>query len=59
MQPKRAEEILNSPSTIEVLYQHSPVWIEKIDLQNGIAQVKLLGPGNQIDVPIADLQERQ
>ncbi|MBM7868331.1 H-type small acid-soluble spore protein [Heliobacterium gestii] len=58
MQAKRAEEILNSPSTVEVLYQHNSVWIEKVDPQNGLAQVKLLGPGNQIEVPIADLQER-
>ncbi|KUO50438.1 MAG: hypothetical protein APF76_07190 [Desulfitibacter sp. BRH_c19] len=37
----RAEEILNSPATFEVLYQGEPVWIDSLDPNTQTAKVTL------------------
>ena len=53
----RAQEILNSPDTIPVLYQGSPVWIEKI-LNAESAEVTLLDRQERITVPVSKLVEQ-
>ncbi|KAB2952519.1 H-type small acid-soluble spore protein [Heliorestis acidaminivorans] len=58
MEAQRAEEILQSPDTIEVQYQQSSVWIEEVNRQKETAQVKLLEEGKRIEVPVATLEEK-
>ncbi|QGG49291.1 H-type small acid-soluble spore protein [Heliorestis convoluta] len=58
MEARRAEEILQSPDTIEVQYQQSSVWIEEVDRGKDTAQVKLLVDGKRIEVPVAALEEK-
>jgi len=57
MDLSRAQEILNSPDTIPVLYQGSPVWIEKI-LNAESAEVTLLDRQERITVPVSKLVEQ-
>ena len=57
MQAKRASEILNSPDTIEVLYNNSPVWIDSIDESKQVAGIRLLKTGSVLQVPVSELKE--
>ncbi|EGO64828.1 H-type small acid-soluble spore protein [Acetonema longum] len=53
----RAKEILQSVDMIWVVYQDAPIWIESIDPDAATAQVTILGEGNRVDVPVAELHE--
>lgn len=53
----RAKEILQSVDTIWVVHQDAPIWIESVDPDAATAQVTVLGEGNRVNVPVADLRE--
>ncbi|MGI5880505.1 MAG: H-type small acid-soluble spore protein [Syntrophomonadaceae bacterium] len=55
MDNKRANEIFNSLGVIEVFYQDSPVWIEKIDANR--VQVQNLRTNNHFEVSVYELVE--
>lgn len=57
----RANEILHSSETIEVLHQGEPVWIDSIDEKKGIATVhkRKSGTKEMYQVPIDQLKEVQ
>ncbi|RKD33436.1 H-type small acid-soluble spore protein [Thermohalobacter berrensis] len=57
MDVQRANEILNSPNNIEVLYNNTPVWIEKINSEKGTANVKMLNNNTSIEVNTKNLVE--
>lgn len=52
----RAEEILNSEETIEVLYNKKPVWINNLDPHKKTAQLTD-SDQKSIDIPVQDLIE--
>ncbi|MGQ9754532.1 MAG: H-type small acid-soluble spore protein [Desulfotomaculales bacterium] len=55
---KRAQEIVKSDETINVLLNGSPVWIEGLDTKNQTATVRPLNErGNVFEVPVAELVE--
>ncbi|HHU29805.1 MAG: H-type small acid-soluble spore protein [Bacillota bacterium] len=54
MDKKQAEEILQSGQQVEVQYQDVPVWIENI--QGSMADVKVIGTGKHMTVPLAELE---
>ncbi|MEW6725619.1 H-type small acid-soluble spore protein [Desulforudis sp. 1088] len=55
---ERAQQIVNSDRTIEVLLNGTPVWIEDLDPENRRAMVKPLdGTEKVIDVPVTELVE--
>jgi len=55
---KRAQEIIKSDETIDVLLNGSPIWIESLDTKNQTATVRPLnGGGNVLEVPVAELVE--
>ncbi|MFZ5897600.1 MAG: H-type small acid-soluble spore protein [Bacillota bacterium] len=55
---ERAEQIVNSEKTVEVLLNGVPVWIEDLDPDNRRAMVRPLdGTEKVIDVPVAELVE--
>ncbi|XID92856.1 H-type small acid-soluble spore protein [Paenibacillaceae bacterium WGS1546] len=41
MKPHRAKEIFESADRIEVKLDGTPVWIEKVDVDNGVATVQV------------------
>jgi small acid-soluble spore protein H (minor) len=57
MQAKRASEIINSPDTIEVLYNNTPVWINSVDESKQVAGIKLLETSSVLQVPVSELRE--
>lgn len=52
----RAEEILNSEKTYEVMYNGQKIWINNIDPRKLSAQVTSLD-NEGLEVPLANLQE--
>lgn len=54
----RAKEILDSPETITVVYNGSPIWIEDLDpkKQTALVSSETLTNG-MITVPVENLQE--
>lgn len=58
MKYERAEEIVASTETFEVLYNGIPVWIEHLNPVNRTAHITSDNlPGKEKDVPVADLVE--
>jgi small acid-soluble spore protein H (minor) len=57
MQAERAAEIINSPNTIEVLYNSMPVWIDSVDESRQTASIRLMETGNRVEVPVHELDE--
>lgn len=57
MQYSKAEEILNSPKTIEVLYEGVPVWINSLNSKEQTAKVTLGDSKKIIDVHVSELIE--
>lgn len=54
----RAQQILNSEETFQVMFDGSPVWIESLNLKNQTAKVRPLnGQGNIQEVSITQLVE--
>lgn len=59
MDTKRAKEILNNnSSTIQVLYQGSPVWLETVT-ENNTAVVSFIENHRKEEVPIYKLVENE
>lgn len=55
---KRAQEIINSPETIDVTYKGNPVWIEELFLDQQLALVSSgMFKDGQLTVPVAELDE--
>lgn len=59
MLTNRAMEILNSADVIDVTYKNNEIWIESINQQENMAQIKDLKTSRTTEVPIAELQEGQ
>lgn len=58
MKYERAQEILASPKTIEVLYNGTPVWIEHLNPGNQTAHISSdVLPESERDVPVNELVE--
>jgi len=58
MDYNRAQQILSSEQTIEVLYEGNPVWIESLKQGEKTAKIKFLrGAGAVKEVSVADLVE--
>lgn len=57
MKATRAEEIINSPDVIGVLYRSNDVWLEKVDKGTSKAEVTYMEKGNTITVDIEQLVE--
>ncbi len=59
MNTQRAQEILRSPKTIDVIYQDTSIWITEVDPNRNTAMVKMPEDSNNIvEVPVAELIER-
>ncbi|AZR74627.1 hypothetical protein BBF96_15340 [Anoxybacter fermentans] len=58
MKFERAQEILNSPETIDVTYKGTKVWITNLNASKNTAQVKMPATSNNIiEVPVDQLVE--
>lgn len=58
MQYQRAEEILNSPENIEVLYNKEQIWIHNLNPGNKTAKISFLdSPEEKKQVPVNELKE--
>lgn len=57
MDAVRAKRIIDSPDTVEVLYQGSPVWIENVK-DNNTAEVTILEGKDKVQVPVYMLVEK-
>ncbi len=57
MDTHRALEILNSPDTFLVTHNNHAVWIEEVNTDAGIAQVKDLATCKIRQIPLAQLIE--
>ncbi|MDW7651416.1 MAG: H-type small acid-soluble spore protein [Bacillota bacterium] len=55
MDKDRAEQILQSPDPIDVVYRGKPVWIEGVG--EDTANVTVMGTCRTMDVPFEDLRE--
>lgn len=56
MDSSRAKQILQSPDPVQVLYQGTPVWLEKVK-DNNVAEVTRLDRQDRIEVPVYLLVE--
>ncbi|SFG83843.1 small acid-soluble spore protein H (minor) [Desulfotomaculum arcticum] len=58
MDVQRAQQIINSRETIEVLHNGLPVWIEGVTPGSNTAKVRSLhGKEATLEVPVAELME--
>lgn len=57
MNVSRAKEIMNSPNSVEVLYNNIKVWLENVDETKEVVYVKNLGNNEKIEVKVEDLNE--
>ncbi|AGB20246.1 H-type small acid-soluble spore protein [Thermoanaerobacterium thermosaccharolyticum] len=57
MKFERAEEIYNSPSNYEVIYDGNPVWINSLNPNKKSANIKFLNHNAVMDVPVGFLIE--
>jgi len=54
----RAEEIINSNETIEVLFNNKPVWINNLDPEGKVAQITD-SEQKSLSVPVEELFEKK
>ncbi|MBP2073279.1 H-type small acid-soluble spore protein [Thermoanaerobacterium butyriciformans] len=54
---ERAEEIYNSPSNYEVIYDGYPVWINSLNPNKKSANINFLNDNAVMDVPVGFLIE--
>ncbi len=55
---KRAEEIINSPEKIEVIFEGKSIWIHNLNLKDKTAVISLNNETKEIlDVPVNTLTE--
>ncbi|QAY68156.1 H-type small acid-soluble spore protein [Paenibacillus protaetiae] len=60
MNVERAKQIYNAKETISVKLDGDPVWIEKVDADNGVATVQVgNNPVNTRTVSVFQLQEEE
>lgn len=57
MKLEKAKEIYDSYGVINVSYNSKPIWIEHIETEENIAQVKDLTTDKIIEVHITDLKK--
>lgn len=57
MDVSRARAIIQSPGSIEVLYQGSPVWLERV-LDNNTAEITNFNDNRKDTVPVYLLVEK-
>ncbi|MGC4377021.1 H-type small acid-soluble spore protein [Fictibacillus sp. Mic-4] len=58
MNTARAQQIIESPKEIEVLYNGTPVWLQSVDEAKETARVYTADqPDNEMDVPVRELVE--
>lgn len=57
MKFERAEEIYNSPSNYEVIYDGQPIWINSLNPNKKYANIKFLHDNAVMDVPVGFLIE--
>lgn len=57
MKFERAQEIFNSSSNYEVLYEGNPVWINSLDPDKKTANIKFLNDNATMDVEVGFLRE--
>jgi len=57
MLTNRALEILHATTISDVTYKNNAIWIEMIDEENNIAQIKDLKTNTRNKVPVTELQE--
>lgn len=57
MLSKRAAEIIQSTSNIEVIYKGSSVWINNLNSENNTAYVRDINTKKEMEVPISELNE--
>ncbi len=57
MDHQRAQEIFDSLGIIEVFYQGSPVWLEKINANHVQVQVQDMRTNQRLEVSVHDLHE--
>lgn len=53
---QRAKEIMKSGDIVQVLYQGSPVWLDKVN-DNNVAEVTRLDRKDKLEVPVYLLVE--
>ncbi len=56
MDSQRAKEIMKSGDIVQVLYQGSPVWLDKVN-DNNVAEVTRLDRKDKLEVPVYLLVE--
>lgn len=56
MQESKAEKILHGNKNYKVAYKDKMVWIENIDEKSGEALVSVIGTGEQMRVPVKELE---
>lgn len=55
---ERAQQIFNSPETIEVLHNGNQVWIERLNTAHQTAYISMQTPSEQkLTVPVSELKE--
>ncbi|MFO1445134.1 small acid-soluble spore protein H [Bacillus sp. Bva_UNVM-123] len=58
MDKLRAQEIITSPTMINVTYNGAPIYIQNVDKKNETARIYPLDdPNNEQNVPISSLKE--
>ena len=56
MDAYRARTILNSPDSIQVMHENSPVWIEKV-VNDNAAEIRFLNNNKKEIIPLDQLIE--
>lgn len=58
MNTQRAQEIVESPKTINVTYNGEPIYIQNVDTSNQMARIyPISNPENEQEVPVRMLKE--
>lgn len=59
MNMKRADEIMNSSSTVDVTYHGNRIYIDSIDKDNECCEIHFMNqPVTKLNVPLSDLSEQ-
>lgn len=58
MDANRARMILESPDSVQVMHENSPVWIEKV-LDNNSAEIRFLNNNKKEIIPLRQLIENK
>lgn len=58
MDANRARSILNSPDSIQVMHEDTPVWIERV-VDNHAAEIRFLNNNKREIIPLNQLIENK